>query len=112
MRACTVIAAAELPFARVLAASLGAVRLTALVIDDPAALRREDEPFELVRPQHLDGVEPWRLFGRGLPEVRRFLQPPLLPHLPEPALLLPPDVPLPGPLDPLPAGGVALRAPV
>src|SRR4051794_41939239 len=98
MRACTVIAAAELPFARVLAASLGAVRLTALVIDDPAALRREDEPFELVRPQDLDGVEPWRLFGGGLREGRGFLEPRL-------------PAPVGGPARPVAPGRPRLRAP-
>jgi hypothetical protein len=42
MRACTVIAAAELPYARVLAESLGPAPLTALVLDDPAGALRDD----------------------------------------------------------------------
>ena len=61
MRACTVIAAAELPYARVLAESLGSVALTALVLDDPAGALREDEPFE--RPAPGATSRAWRRGG-------------------------------------------------
>ena len=54
MRACTVIAAAELPYARVLAGSRGPVELTALVLDVPADAPRDDEPFEVLRPGDLE----------------------------------------------------------
>src|SRR5215217_1698312 len=107
MRACTVIAAAELPYARVLAASLGDAPLTALVLDDPGAALRDDEPFEALRPHDLEGVEPWRLFGRALLAVRRYLEPWLLAHVGGPAVVLAPDVLVLGPLDELLAGGMA-----
>src|SRR5690349_19884546 len=108
MRACTVIAAAELPYARVLAASLGDAPLTALVLDEPGAALRDDEPFEALRPHDLAGVEPWRLFGRSLREVRRYLEPRLLARVGAPGVLLAHDVLVFGPLDELVAGGVAL----
>ncbi len=108
MRACTIVAAAELPYARVLAESLGPAGLTALVIDDPAGALREDEPFELLRPGDLPDLETWRLFGRPLREVVRYLEPRLLEHLGAPAVLLARDVRVLGPLDELVAGGLAL----
>src|SRR4051812_44733078 len=108
MRACTVIAAAELPYARVLAGSLGGAHLTALIVDDPGAALRDDDPFDALRPHDLEGVEPWRLFGRGLLEVRRYLEPRLLAHAGGPAVLFAPDVLVLRPLDELLAGGMAL----
>src|SRR5215210_7081247 len=100
MRACTIIAAAELPHARVLAESLGDVRLTALVLDEPGGALRDDEPFSVLRPGDLAGVQTWRLLGRGQRAVARYLEPRLLVHLGE-AVLLAADVLVLGPLDDL-----------
>jgi len=108
VRAVTIVAAAELPYARVLADSLGSVPLTALVLDDPGGALREDEPFAVLRPADLAGVESWRLFGRSRREVARYLEPRLLTHAGAPAVLLAADVLVRGPLDELVAGGVAL----
>ena len=99
MRACTVISAAELPYARVLADSLGPVRLTALVLDEPVL--REDEPFDVLRPGDLEGVETWRLLGRSQRAATRYLEPRLLAHLGE-AVLLASDLLVLEPLDALP----------
>lgn len=107
MRACTVIAAAELPYARVLAGSLGPVALTALVLDDPAEALRDDEPFAVLRPADLDGVEPWQLLGCSQRDATRFLEPRLLAHLGE-AVLLASDVLVLEPLDDLPGDYVTV----
>jgi glycosyltransferase involved in cell wall biosynthesis len=101
MRACTVIAAAELPYARVLADSLGPVSLTALVLDDPAGALRDAEPFDVLRPADLEGVRTWQLLGRSPRAVTRYLEPRLLAHLGE-AVLLAFDVLVLEPLDALP----------
>jgi glycosyltransferase involved in cell wall biosynthesis len=108
MRAATVISASELPYARVLAASLGEGELTALVLDAPDGALRADEPFEVVRPADLPGVEAWRLFGLPERELRRHLEPFLLSRFDEPVVLLAPDVLVAGPLDALLGGGPAL----
>ncbi|MDP9283670.1 MAG: hypothetical protein M3P41_01735, partial [Actinomycetota bacterium] len=108
MRACTIVAAAELPYARVLADSLGSTRLTALVLDDPGAALRGDEPFDVVRPGDLEGVEPWRLLGRSQRAATRYLEPRLLAHLGEAAVLLAADVLVLEPLAALPGDYVTL----
>ncbi len=107
MRACTIVAAAELPYARVLADSLGSTALTALVLDEPGAALREDEPFDVLRPGDLDGVETWRLLGRSQRAATRYLEPRLLAHLGE-AVLLASDVLVLEPLDALPGEYVTL----
>ena len=104
MRVCTVISASELPYARALAASPGDVELTALVLDEPAG----DEPFEVIRPRDLEGVEPWKLYGLPEREQRRYLEPFLLARFTEPVVLLAPGVRVRGPLDALLGGGPAL----
>jgi glycosyltransferase involved in cell wall biosynthesis len=101
MRACTVIAAAELPYARVLAESLGPVELTALVLDDPSGLLRDDEPFDVLRPSDLEGVQSRQLLGRSQRAVTRYLEPRLLAHVGE-AVLVASDVLVLEPLDALP----------
>jgi len=106
MRACTVISAAELPYARVLADSLGPVRLTALVLDEPVL--REDEPFDVLRPGDLEGVETWRLLGRSQRAATRYLEPRLLAHLGE-AVLLASDLLVLEPLDALLSRPTSLR---
>ena len=107
MRACTVIAAAELPYARVLAGSLGSVALTALVLDDPADALRDDEPFSVLRPGDLEGVEPWQLLGISQRAATRYLEPRLLAHLGE-AVLVACDVLVLEPLDALPGDYVTV----
>jgi glycosyltransferase involved in cell wall biosynthesis len=107
VRACTIVAAAELPYARVLADSLGATALTALVLDDPSGALREDEPFDVLRPGDLEGVEPWRLLGRSRRAATRYLEPRLLAHLGA-AVLLASDVLVLEPLAALPGDYVTL----
>ena len=114
VRACTVIAAAQLPHARVLAASLErahpGARLTALVLDEPGGVLAPDEPFDVVRLDELDGVRPWALFGLPERELRRSVEPFLVAHMGEPVLLLAPDVLVLGPLDDLLGPGRHARA--
>src|SRR5215207_175018 len=107
MRACTIVTASQLAHARVLAESLGPAnaRLSALVLDDPGP---GEEPFDVLRTGELEGVETWRLFGRSLHEIVRYLEPRLLQHLGEPAVLLAHDVLALGPLDELVGGGLVL----
>jgi glycosyltransferase involved in cell wall biosynthesis len=107
MRACTIVTASQLAHARVLAESLGPAnaRLTALVLDDPGP---GEEPFDVLRPGDLEGVDTWRLFGRSLHEIVRYLEPRLLQHAGEPAVLLAHDVLVLGPLDELLTGGLVL----
>lgn len=112
VRACTVIAAAQLPHARVLAASLErahpGARLTALVLDEPGRALAPDEPFDVLRPDELEGVRPWALFGLPERELRRSVEPFLVAHVGEPVLLLAPDVLVLGPLDELLGPGLTL----
>jgi glycosyltransferase involved in cell wall biosynthesis len=105
MRACTVISAAQLPQARTLAAALGdGSQLTALVLDEPPGA----QPFEVLRPHALEGVDIWKLYGLPERALRRYLEPFLLGRFSEPVVLLAPDVRVRGPLDALLGGGPAL----
>ena len=108
VRACTIVAAAELPHARALAGSFAQhhadAELTALVLDGSAT----GEPFEVLEPRDLDGLDTWKLYGLGAHELRRYLEPFLLARFEEPVVLLAPDVRVGGPLDALLTGGAAL----
>src|SRR3954454_8931776 len=105
MRACTVISSAELPAARVLAASLDpGSQLPALLLDGSAP----EEPFEVLRPADLEGVDIWKLFGLPERRLRRYLEPFLLARFAEPVVLLAAGVRVRPPLDALLTGNPTL----